>query len=68
MELIKDDSVNTCYGYYECSLCKSTFYGGGNASTLHEANCPNRPQEGGYAGCVYHVGPNCAEYDQVEER
>jgi predicted nucleic acid-binding Zn-ribbon protein len=60
MQTVKDESVTTSYGFFECPACGSRFYGGGQA--LHNRGCP----ESGYENCIYHVGPKCREYEQAE--
>lgn len=61
MKIVKDNSVTTSYGFYECTVCGSQFYGNGPA--LHDGlEC----QGTGYQNCIYHVGPKCKEYAQAE--
>lgn len=67
MRVVRDDKVETTYGFYECPICHSEFPGGG--PTLHYwhrgRECPNKDK--GYEFCTHHVGPNCREYAQAEK-
>lgn len=61
IKIVKDESVTTSYGFYECPVCGSRFYGGGEA--IHDkAEC----KDDGYENCIYHVGPKCKEYETAE--
>lgn len=62
MKIVKDDTVTTTYGFFECPKCGARFYSGGPA--LHDKpECKND----GYENCIYHVGPNCKEYAEAEQ-
>jgi len=61
MKIVKDDTVTTGYGFFECPVCGAKFYGGGPA--LHNTGC----KETGYDVCIYHVGPRCPEYNIAEQ-
>lgn len=61
MRIIKDESVTTFYGFFECPVCHSTFYGGGEA--LHKHGCT----ESNYDNCILHVGQNCREWNWTED-
>lgn len=42
MNIIKDYSVTTSYGFYKCVDCLSRFYGNGVA--LHNEDCPTKDE------------------------
>lgn len=62
--ILKDESVETTHGYYECPECEATFYAGG--LPLHKPSC-SKAGEDRYAGLIQHVGPNCPEYTEAVE-
>lgn len=62
--LLKDDSIDTTYGYYECPECQATLYSSG--PFFHAAWCSRRTEDK-YSGLVHHVGPNCPEYEEAVE-
>jgi hypothetical protein len=61
MKIVKDDTVTTSYGFFECPFCGAKFYGNGKA--LHHVGC----KETGYDVCIYHVGPRCEEYEAAQQ-
>lgn len=63
MKTVKDYTVTTSYGFFECPDCGSRFYR--NGAALHNTDCPT--WRDGYKNCVYHVGPNCPEFATAEE-
>jgi hypothetical protein len=58
MVLAYRPDIKGSYGYWRCSLCGMTFYGGGQS--LHKTNCPDKEKsldpDGGYANCCYYFG------------
>lgn len=60
--ILKDESVETTHGHYECPECERTFYAGG--IPLHKPSC-SKAGEDRYAGLIHHVGPNCPEYAEA---
>lgn len=61
--ILKDGSVETEYGWYECPECNSALYSGG--PFFHFRGCPRRAANQEYDGLIYHVGPNCPEYGEA---
>lgn len=60
MKIVKDETVTTTYGFFECLKCESRFYG--NGSAIHD-----KPEckDDGYQHCVYRVGPKCEGYEKA---
>lgn len=61
--IMKDDSITTTHGYYECPECGRKMYAGG--PFYHARGCSFLSD--GYSDLIYRVGPSCPEYGDAVE-